>query len=145
MSQASLEGGCFCGAVRYRITGQPARVTNCHCTMCRRTSGAPFVSWAIAGKSSFAFTTGEPARFASSADGIRKFCPRCGTPLTCELASHPDVVDVTVCSMDTPEAVVPQDHIWTSSQLPWVGLADGLPRHREGATPPPHRHQRPDV
>jgi hypothetical protein len=127
-----IEGGCFCGAVRYRITGQPAHVTNCHCSMCRRTSGAPFVAWAVVKKPNFAFTEGEPARLDSSSEGRRSFCGRCGTPLTCELSAQPELVDVTVCSMDDPAPLRPKDHIWTDSRVPWVSLDDDLPRYPEG-------------
>ncbi len=49
----------------------------------------------------------------------------------CELDDFPDEIDVTLCSLDNPEAVLPKDHTRTSSRLPWVKLADGLPSYRE--------------
>ena len=129
MAQVILQGGCFCGAVRYRIEGAPIRATHCHCTMCRRTSGAPFVTWAVVESSNFAFTRGEPAHLVSSAKAARKFCPSCGTPLLWQPSSDASILAVTACSLDEPLAVTPQDHIWTQSQLSWVRLDDGLPRH----------------
>lgn len=125
------QGGCFCGAIRYEAKGTPFHETNCHCSICRRTSGAPFVAWFSVPKASFRLLAGEPTRFRSSARGTRSFCPSCGTPLTCELDDFPEEIDVTICSLDNPEAVLPKDHTWTSNRLPWVKLADGLPLYRE--------------
>jgi hypothetical protein len=77
-----LEGGCFCGFVRYRVSAEPTCETNCHCSICRRTTGAAFVTWFTVPPAAFAFTTGSPARFRSSDHATRSFCPRCGTQLT---------------------------------------------------------------
>jgi hypothetical protein len=123
------EGGCFCGAVRYRATGAPYNVTHCHCTICRRLSAAPFVTWATFRSADFAVVGGAPAHIASSVRAERTFCGRCGTPLTFQLHASPDELDVTVCSLDDPEGVVPEDHTQAATALSWVRLADGLPRH----------------
>lgn len=132
---AVFAGGCFCGAVRYRATGAPFDLTHCHCTICRRLSAAAFVTWATFPSAGFAFVAGEPARIASSARASRTFCGRCGTPLTFQLHASPEELDVTVCSLDRPEAIAPEDHTQTATALPWVRLADGLPRH-ETVRPP---------
>ena len=126
-----LHGGCFCGAIHYETDALPFHETNYHCSICRRTSGIPFVAWFSVPKASFRLLTGSPTRFRSSAKGTRSFCPSCGTPLTCELEDFPDEIDVTLCSLDHPEAVTPKDHTRTSSQLPWIKLADELPSYRE--------------
>ena len=120
----SITGGCFCGAVRYRAMGLPYNLTHCHCVNCRKLSAAPFVTWASFQMREFEFLQGQPAAFASSEHALRQFCDRCGTPLTFQL--HPDEIDVTVCSFDHLEQVVPQDHTWTVSQLAWINLADSL-------------------
>jgi hypothetical protein len=122
-----LTGGCFCGYVRYEAHGSPAKQTNCHCSICRRTSGAPFVAWFTVSLSEYRIVSGQPVRFASSSDGERSFCPRCGTPLTFQSRQHADEIDVTTCSLDEPEKVPPQDHTYAGSRLSWVRLADGLP------------------
>src|SRR4029077_6818580 len=106
-----FKGGCFCGRIRYEAAGTPFEKTNCHCSICRRTSGAPFVTWFSVPKASFRLLVGEPTRFRSSARGTRSFCPSCGTPLICELDDFPEEIDVTICSLDNPEAVPPKDHI----------------------------------
>lgn len=126
-----LQGGCFCGRIRYEVTGTPFNETNCHCSICRRTTGAPFVAWFSVRPSEFRVVSGEPARFRSSAKATRGFCAHCGTQLMFQGDDWPDEVDVTTCSLDHPEHVPPNDHIHTSSKLRWVHLSDGLPQHPE--------------
>ena len=125
-----LTGGCFCGRVRYEVLGAPYNETSCHCSICRRTTGAPFVAWFSVARSQFRLT-GEPTRFRSSPKATRSFCPECGTQIAFELEGAGDEIDVTTCSLDEPERVAPADHTRTSSRLAWVKLADGLPQFRE--------------
>jgi hypothetical protein len=124
-----LKGGCFCGWIRYEAAGTPFHETNCHCSICRRTTGAPFVAWFSVPRSRFRLVCGEPARFRSTAKGTRRFCPRCGTQLTFEHDEFPDEVDVTTCSLDQPDSLPPKDHTHTSSKLGWIRLADELPEY----------------
>lgn len=128
-------GGCLCGRVRYRAEGTPADRTHCHCETCRRSTGAPFVSWATFPASGFSFTAGHPARFDSSEAAYRQFCANCGTQLTFTSRNSPDGIDVTLGSLDRPESIMPSDHIWTRRQLSWIRLADGLPRFAGDRTP----------
>lgn len=130
----SLKGHCQCGAVRYETNGMPHSQTNCHCSICRRSSGAPFVAWFTVPTSDFRFLVGTPARFASSQHGTRSFCASCGTPLTFQSSALPDEIDVTICSLDDPNDVTPRDHTHTRSKLAGVSLCDGLPAY-EGARP----------
>jgi len=124
-----LKGGCFCGRVRYEAAGAPTHETSCHCSICRRTSGAAFVTWFTVPRSGFRFVAGEPARFKSTAKAVRSFCPQCGTQLTFEHEDFADQIDVTTCSLDNPEALPPRDHTWTRSKLSWIELADALPQY----------------
>jgi hypothetical protein len=124
------EGGCFCGAVRYRTEGESFQVTHCHCLHCRRTSGAAFVTWAEFPADTFSWKKGAPGTFSSRPGALRTFCTACGTPLTFVAAEDtPPTVDVTVCSFDDPSPFSPESHIWCDRQLPWIHLDDGLPRH----------------
>lgn len=122
-----MNGGCYCGEVRYTTDGGVFHETACHCTVCRRSTGAPFVAWFSVPRAAFRFVRGEPARFRSSGHGTRSFCPRCGTALTFEDDAMSGEVDVTVCSLDDPELVPPRDHTWVASRLEWVKTGDGLP------------------
>jgi hypothetical protein len=130
-----LEGGCFCGAVRYRIGGASWNVARGHCTMCRRLSAAAFVTWATVRTDDFAVVRGTPVRLASSARAARTFCGNCGTPLTFQLHAGREELDVTVCSFDDPEALTPEDHTQTAIMLSWIRLADSLPRHDHDRPP----------
>ena len=130
-----LEGGCLCGAIRYRVIGEPYHLTHCHCTLCRRASGAPFVTWFSVASADFVLTRGEPAVYRSSSHATRSFCKQCGTQLLFRNDASPQETDVTLCSLDDPEALSPQDHTYGRSRLRWVAVCDGLPVHattREG-------------
>jgi hypothetical protein len=129
MSQLDLEGGCLCGAVRYRVRGEPAVSGICHCRTCRRTCAAPMLPFVTFPGERFQFTRGTPVDFHSSAPVTRSFCGGCGTPLTYRHNEHADVIDVMTCSLDNPEAFPPTHHIWVSHKLAWIRLADGLPAY----------------
>jgi hypothetical protein len=132
MMMTTLKGGCFCGRVRYEVTGTPFHETICHCAICRGTTGAASVAWFSIERSHFRFTEGAPARFKSTRRGTRSFCSECGTQLVFETENYPDEVDVTICSLDDPESVKPKDETWVSSKLRWVALDKHLPHHRSG-------------
>jgi hypothetical protein len=125
-----LTGGCFCKAIRYESRGTPFHETNCHCSICRRTTGAPFVTWFSVRSSDFRITKGEPTLFNSTEKGERSFCSRCGTQLIFQHADFLDEIDVTTGSLDNPELVSPRDNTRTSTRLRWVA-AEGLPEYEE--------------
>ena len=131
----SLIGGCFCGRVRYETSGEPRNVTVCHCVDCRRATGSPMVGWLTVSLASLRFVLEMPKRFASSPGVTRSFCPGCGTSLTYQRNGR-DELDLTICSLDKPDAVLPADHIWTEAQLSWAAVPDGVPRHRQFRSPP---------
>ena len=122
-----IEGGCFCGAIRYRARGVPSNTMVCHCQTCRRVAGSPVVAWVTFARDQFAFTAGNPAEFASSAPVRRTFCSACGTPLTYSVADSPATIDITTCSLDNPDAFPPTHHSWLSHDLAWVRFGDNLP------------------
>ena len=132
-----LEGGCLCGAVRYRISAEPHHAGYCHCRMCQRSAGAPVVAWLTGPSDGFAWISGEPAVYRSSPKAERLFCPRCGTQLVFREPADPDRLDVTLASLDDPAAVRPGHHIWTSSRIGWFDVADDLPRYPEGGPADP--------
>jgi hypothetical protein len=68
-------------------------------------------------------------RLQSSERGCRSFCGTCGTPLVFEHQDFPEELDVTLCSLDEPEAIAPRDHTYLRSRLPWVDRLGGLDRY----------------
>ena len=122
-----LEGGCLCGAVRYRVGGK-TRVTHCHCLHCRKLGGAPYVTWVEAELTAFDWTDGTPAETSPRPGVTRTFCSACGSPLTYAHADRPGEIDVTAGTLDDPTGLTPDDHVWFDRRLPWVPADDGLPR-----------------
>ena len=125
-----LTGGCYCGAIRYEADGTPRHETNCHCSICRRTTGAPFVTWFSVQSTHFRIVNGLPARFSSTEKGTRSFCPRCGTQIAFEHVDFPGLIDITTSSLDNPDLVPPRYNTRTSSRLKWIVQA-GLPEYWE--------------
>ena len=122
MSKTSptVQGGCFCGKIRYEINSTVRKVVNCHCTMCRRTSGAPFVSWLVVPKTGFRYTAAQPRHLKSSSEGDRYFCKDCGTPISCLVADNKKYIDITLGSLDHPENFEPSRDFYEDTRLKWL-------------------------
>lgn len=122
------EGGCLCGAVRYRLRHIQSAYW-CHCTMCRRSSGSGALPWATLARDDFELTRGTLKRYASSPGVERGFCGACGSPILFDMAKE-EAVDVTLGTLDDPDLMVPTHHIWTSTALAMSsGLGPHLPRY----------------
>jgi hypothetical protein len=131
MQEQKTTGGCQCAAVRYEITGLPLVTALCHCSMCRKASAAPAVAWAMFEAGQVVFTRAQPTVHASSPEARRGFCPTCGTQISFTASFIPGLIDITIGSLDRPEAMPPQLHYWDSRRLPWMQFADDLPRYPE--------------
>jgi hypothetical protein len=118
-AQAVLTGGCQCGAVRYRLEAEPTGVTICHCRMCQKAGGAPFMAFGGVRMSQFVVTRGAISTFPSSDIAERGFCARCGTPLTYR-ALGKDRVSVTLGSLDDPNEVTPKTQLGAESRVRWL-------------------------
>ncbi len=117
-------GGCLCGAIRYRASAAPNYASYCHCGMCRKVSGAPFTGFAEFPHGALAWTQGQLEVYHSSEGVLRRFCGTCGSSLTFEADG---ILLVALGSLDSPEQVDVACHTYTSSRLPAIELADGLP------------------
>ena len=135
MTNIAVEGGCLCGAVRYRITGQSIARTLCHCHSCRLASGAPSVAWAVFRANQFAFVSGKPNTFRSSPPVVRTFCGNCGTPLTYQHASRQDKIDVTTVTLDSPGDFPPTKEIWIEHKVAWESLNEQLEHYPRSSAP----------
>ena len=124
----TVTGGCLCGDIRYRIEAAPVEALYCHCRICRRAHGAPVVAWLSVPADGLVVTAGSPATYRSSAAAQRRFCGRCGTPLSWQSDDNPRLIDVSIATLDDPAAIGPGLHIWTESRIPWFDTADALPR-----------------
>ncbi len=117
-------GGCLCGAIRYRASEAPKYASYCHCGMCRKVSGAPFTGFVEFPNRNLEWTQGQLEVYRSSQDVLRRFCGTCGSSLTFEADG---ILFVSLGSLDSPERVAVKCHTYTSSRLPAIELADGLP------------------
>ena len=128
-TQKSMKGGCHCGAIRYEVSGLPFDADYCHCRDCQRTTGAPVAAWIDFKKEQVRWITGEPAEYESSQYIRRGFCPACGSTLSYRSIKYPDYFTLTIASLDDPEWVNPNYHIYTDSQVSWLSINDDLKRY----------------
>jgi hypothetical protein len=130
MSQA-LEGGCACGAVRYRLESAPMYVHCCHCRDCQRQTGSAFVINALIETDRIAIVCGAPEPTLTPTDSGRPHdvyrCAACRTALWSDYGRRPAIRFVRVGTLDEPAALPPDVHIFTRSKLPWVGLPAATP------------------
>jgi hypothetical protein len=143
-----LSGGCQCGAVRYVLLAMPESACICHCRMCQKASGQPFMAFARTRSAGLQWTRGTPARFRSSNVVERGFCKDCGTPLTYQFRN--DNVFVTLCSLDDPGIITPTTQFGVERELPWCSQLAALQRVRSDQDMSPDvaaglvNHQHPD-
>ena len=126
------EGGCSCGAVRYRLTSEPLFVHCCHCLNCQRQTGGAFVINALIEADRLELMTGEPQvvevpRDDGSAQQIFR-CPSCQVAVY-SCYSHPGIYFVRAGTLDEPASVAPDVHIFTRSKLPWVAVPEEVAAH----------------
>lgn len=127
-----LEGGCDCRAVRYRITSRPLFVHCCHCRWCQRETGASFALNAMIEADRVVLLHGEPVLIdtpSNSGKGQRiARCPRCWIALWSNYAGAGEAIRfVRVGTLDEPDRLPPDIHIFTASKQPWVVLPPGMP------------------
>jgi len=139
MTDTHFEGGCLCGAIRYRATAAPLRGVICHCSLCRRHSGAPALAFVHFPAGAFAWLASPPSWYRSSEYAERGFCANCGSTLGMRESVLADRVQVCVGSLDEPERVGVDDHVWTRSQLPWFDTTDPLPRFSKSSSAVPSK------
>ena len=125
-----VAGSCFCRTIRFEIELPTIFCGHCHCSMCRRSHGAGFVTWLAVSRSQFKILDGGDrlVRFQSSDHGSRSFCDACGSTLFCESGRHPDQIDIVLANMDGPIDREPEVHVYFSDRAPWVSIDDTLPR-----------------
>jgi hypothetical protein len=126
------EGGCACGAVRYRLTSEPLFVNCCHCLNCQRQTGSAFVINLLLEADRMEVTKGEPQpvdvpRDDGSVQRIFR-CPSCQVAVFSEYG-WPEVRFVRGGTLDEPSSVRPDAHIYTRSKVPWLTLPDDTPAY----------------
>jgi hypothetical protein len=124
------EGGCSCGAVRYRLASEPLFVHCCHCLNCQRQTGSAFVINVLIEADRVELVEDEPRSVeVPRDDGSTQEIFRCPT---CQVAlysryGHPGVFFVRAGTLDDPASVSPDVHIFTRSKVHWVALPESVP------------------
>ena len=125
-----IEGGCYCGNVRYHAEGEPMFQGQCHCRECQYiTGGNPNVIMAMP-SDGFTFIRNEPASFArSDLDNPvnRRFCQDCGTAIGTQSPNLPGAFILKVGTMDDPSMFTPQMAIFTKDKQSFHHIAEGIP------------------
>ncbi len=132
----SMEGGCTCGALRYRMTSKPMFVHCCHCRWCQRETGASFALNAMIEADRVVLLRGFPEAVDTPSESgkgqkiVR--CPDCHIALWSNYAGAGDALRfIRVGTLDEPDRLTPDVHIYTSSKQPWVVLPPGTPAFEE--------------
>lgn len=125
----SFEGGCSCGAVRYRLTSPPMFTHCCHCLDCQKQTGGAFAINALIETERIEMLTGEPVIIEMPSPSGRGHeihrCPKCQVALWSNYGRRPYLRFVRIATLDDPHAITPDVHIFTRSKVPWVRLPEG--------------------
>jgi len=126
-----LEGGCTCGAVRYRLASAPMFVNCCHCRDCQRQTGGAFVINAVIETDRIELLKEKPVAVAVPTDSGRPHdiyrCPQCQIAVWSDYGRRPGLRFVRVATLDDPAALRPGACIYTRTKLAWVELAKDIP------------------
>lgn len=123
----AMEGGCQCGAVRYRIEGRPLGLAVCHCGGCQKQSGSAFGMSLAVPRDAFRLLAGELRSFATACDSGRtkrcSFCPACGTRIHHQIFEG--ALSVKAGTLDDTSRLAPAAHYWTKRKQAWVPIPEG--------------------
>ncbi len=126
-----LEGGCACGAVRYRLRSAPMFVHCCHCRDCQRQTGSAFVINALIETDRITSLSGDPKPVSMPTESGRPHeihrCSACGTAVWSDYGGRSALRFVRVGTLDDPTTLPPDVHIYVRSKLPWVALPEAIP------------------
>ena len=123
-----IEGGCQCGAVRYRLDGKLYTLAVCHCTMCQRQSGSAFGMSLAISRNAFQLLSGTLKSFNATCDSGRikecAFCPECGVRIYNRTEGR---MSIKAGTLDDTSWLEPDAHFWTRSKQAWTPIPAGVP------------------
>jgi len=127
----AFEGGCLCGAVRYRIDRQHVNAVHCYCQMCRRAHGTAFSTHAACRPHQLSWLQGRDLlqAYESSPSAYREFCARCGTHILVHGQTGDDTLAVPVGTLDGDPPVTLVCHIFVADRVAWHQITDDLPQY----------------
>lgn len=125
-------GRCYCGAIKYKASGDPAIKVQCHCRECQYVAGGSANVTIGMPEAGFEYTEGAPNKFQRpDLDNgvIREFCGHCGTQMLSRAAGLPGVMLIKVGTMDDPSMFSPDLAIFTKDSQPFHHVPDGMPSY----------------
>ena len=130
-----VDGACHCGEIRFEAEVDPQSCYICHCTDCQHFSGGPFRTVVFAPGDKLTLLSGTPRTYVKTAESgnrrIQAFCGTCGAPVAYAADRYPDEIHFYAALLDDAADFAPQGHVHWDERLPWVHLADDLPK-KEG-------------
>lgn len=123
-----ITGRCYCGATTISATQMPQAVAYCHCSDCRRVTGAPVAAFAAFDEAAVTFSPDEGRKVVANPGVTRTFCAACGSPLTGRYDYLPGQVYIAVGILDQANDLAPQFHGHESQRLTWLHIDDDLER-----------------
>lgn len=132
----SYDGGCYCGSIRFHITGPLRNIVYCHCSRCRKSSGSAFAANGIVRTADFKILKGEEflTAYPSTPGKMKYFCKTCGSPIVRRNVAKPDEVRVRLGTIDSDITERPIAHIFATSKANWEAIEGPLPQY-DGSEP----------
>ena len=126
---AEKTGHCLCGATSFFYDGVTRFMAHCHCESCRRATASAFTSFLGVPDGHWRWTGQTPASYASSPGVTRSFCATCGSQMAYRADKFPGEIHFYAATLTDQSQYAPTVHVHSDEMVPWISLADALPRH----------------
>ena len=127
MEVQSYAGRCLCGNIEFALNGKPVWIGYCHCSSCRRATGAAAVTHVGVNDSDLSFVKGTRKIYESSPGVRRGFCSDCGSPVSYDSDRYNSYTQIYIGIFDKPELLIPQAHVHCDERIAWFNTKDNLP------------------
>jgi hypothetical protein len=127
MPETKMSGHCYCGAVKFEVTGKSDWVGHCHCESCRRHSGSVMTTFAGFHPDQVIFSGAMPNRYSSDDGVTRSFCGQCGSPVAYQSTDQANQIHMHLGLFDDLQPLVPQDHSFLNEKVSWLHADEHLP------------------
>lgn len=135
VNEPPYKGECLCGSIKYEVDEIESQLGHCHCTMCRKFSGAAFTTYGEVKVNNFRWLQGEEHLITYLAPNgtKRKFCEKCGSSLIFAASNDTgELIEFSLGTLDSEVELKPDAHIFTNYSVSWHKIADSLPQFAEG-------------
>jgi len=128
-----ITGRCFCGQVKWRTQGPVLWSGICHCDSCRRATSSPATAFFGVPRVSLEWTGALAEHQTAQGEVSRLYCPNCGTQMSYQANRWPEEAHLYAATMERPADFVPEAHFHYAERLPWIEIADDLPKYPASA------------